>query len=60
MIEKGLPGGMTQCKYEKVSANSKYREEEYDKTKPSSYLTYWLCVRFAGFPVDPSFDERSF
>ena len=40
MIEKGLRGGMTQCTYKKVDANNKYMEEEYDKTKPSSYVTY--------------------
>ena len=40
MIENGLRGGMTQCTYKKVEANNKYMNEEYDETKPSSYLSY--------------------
>ena len=40
MIENGLRGGMTQCTYKKVEANNKYMNEEYDKSKPSSYINY--------------------
>ena len=40
MIENGLRGGMTQCIYKKVEANNKYMKEQYDETKPSSYISY--------------------
>ena len=39
MIEKGLRGGMTQCTYKKVEAHNKYMNEEYDKSKPSSFIS---------------------
>ena len=40
MIEKGLRGGMTQCTYKKVDANNKYMNEQYDSSKPSSFISY--------------------
>ena len=40
MIEKGLRGGMTQCSFKKVEANNKYMNDNYDKSKPSSYISY--------------------
>ena len=40
MIEHGLRGGMTQCSFKKVKANNKYMSEDYDKSKPSSYIRY--------------------
>ena len=40
MIEHGLRGGMTQCSLKKVEANNKYMNEDYDKSKPSSYISY--------------------
>ena len=40
MIEKGLRGGMTQCAHKKVEANNKYMNEQYDMSKPSSYISY--------------------
>ena len=40
MIEHGLRGGMTQCSFKKVEANNKYMNEDYHKSKPSSYISY--------------------
>ena len=40
MIEQGLRGGMVQCAYKKAIANNKYMGEDYDKSKPSSYISY--------------------
>ena len=40
MIEHGLRGGMTQYSFKKVEANNKYMNENYDKSKPSSYIRY--------------------
>ena len=40
MIEHGLRGGMTQCSFKKVEANNKYMNEDYDKSKPSSYIIH--------------------
>ena len=40
MIEHGLRGGMTQCSLKKVEANNKYMNEDYDKSKPSSHISY--------------------
>ena len=40
MIEHGLRGGMIQCSFKKVKANNKYMNEGYDKSKPSSYISY--------------------
>ena len=40
MIEQGLRGGVTQCSFKKVEANNKYINEDYDKSKPSSYINY--------------------
>ena len=39
MIENGFRGGMTQCSFKKVEANNKYMNEDYDKSKPSSYIS---------------------
>ena len=39
MIEEGSRG-VTQCSYKKVEANNKYMKEQYDETKPSSYISY--------------------
>ena len=40
MIENGFRGGMTQCSFKKVEANNKYMNEDFDKSKPSSYIRY--------------------
>ena len=40
MIEHGLRGGMTQCSFKKVEANNKHMNENYDKSKPSSCISY--------------------
>ena len=40
MISKGLRGGMTQCAHKKVEANNKFMNEQYDLSKPSSYISY--------------------
>ena len=40
MIEHGLRGGMTQCSFKKVEAKNKYMNAYYDKSKPSSYISY--------------------
>ena len=40
MIEHGLRGGMTQCSFKKLEANNKYMNEDYDKSKPSSYIRF--------------------
>ena len=40
MIENGLRGGMTQCSFKKVEANNEYMNEDYDKSNPSSYISY--------------------
>ena len=40
MIENRLRGGMTQCSCKKLEANNKYMNEDYDKSKPSSYISY--------------------
>ena len=40
MIEHGLRGGMTQCSFKKVEANNKYMNEDYDESKPSSYISF--------------------
>ena len=40
MLENGLRGGMTQCPHKLVEANNKYMKDDYDKTKPSSYISY--------------------
>ena len=40
MIEHGLRGGMTQRSFKKVEGNNKYMNEYYDRSKPSSYISY--------------------
>ena len=51
MIENGLRGGMTQCSYKKVEANNKYMNEDYDKSKPSSYISYLDANNLYGLAV---------
>ena len=51
MIENGLRGGMTQCSFKKVEANSKYMNEDYDKSKPSSYISYLDANNLDGFAM---------
>ena len=51
MIEHGLRGGMTQCSFKKVEANNKYMNEDYDKSKPSSYISYLDANNFYGLAM---------
>ncbi len=39
MFEKGLRGGMCQVSHKHIKANNKYMDN-YDETKPSSYINY--------------------
>ena len=40
MIEKGLRGGMCQVSHKEAKANNKHMMEDYDETKPTSYINY--------------------
>ena len=51
MIEHGLRGGMTQCSFKKVEANNKYMNEDYDKSKPSSYISYLDAINLYGLAM---------
>ena len=42
MIEAGLRGGMTQITCKKVEANNKYMGADYDSSKESSYINFYL------------------
>ena len=42
MIEAGLRGGMTQTTCKKVEANKKYMGDDYDSSKESSYINFYL------------------
>ena len=47
MIETGLRGGMTQC----AQANNKYMNEQYDNSKPLSYISYLDANNFYGLAM---------
>ena len=51
MIEHGLRGGMTQCSFKKVEANNKYMNEDYDKSKPSSYISHLDANNLCGLAM---------
>ena len=40
MVERGLRGGMCQVSKRLAEANNKYMGDDYDETKPSSYINY--------------------
>ena len=40
MVERGLRGGMCQVSSKQAIANNKYMGDDYDKQKPSNYITY--------------------
>ena len=42
MIEAGLRGGMPQTTCKKVEANNKYMGDDYDSSKESSYIIFYL------------------
>ena len=42
MIEAGLHGGMTQTTCKQVEANDKYMGDDYDSSKESSYINFYL------------------
>ena len=42
MIEAGLRRGMTQTACKKVEANHKYMGDDYDSSKESSYINFYL------------------
>ena len=42
MIEAGLRGGMAQTTCKKVEANNKYMGGDYDSSKESSYINFYL------------------
>ena len=60
MVENGLRGGMTQCSYKKVEANNKYMNEEYDKAKPSSYISYLDANNLYGLAMCKKLPYKSF
>ena len=60
MIEKGLRGGMTQCSYKKVEANNKYMNEQYDETKPSSYISYLAANNLYGLAMCKKLPFKNF
>ena len=60
MIEKGLRGGMTQCTYKKVEANNKYMNEQYDKSKPSSYISYLDANNLYGLAMCKKLPYKNF
>ena len=60
MIEKGLRGGMTQCTYKKVETNNKYMNEQYDKSKPSSYINYLDANNLYGLAMCKQLPYKNF
>ena len=60
MIEKGLRGGMTQCTYKKVEANNKYMNEQYDKSKSSSYINYLDANNLYGLAMCKKLPYKNF
>ena len=42
MIEAGLRGGMTQTTCKKVEANNPYMGDDYDSSKESIYINFYL------------------
>ena len=60
MIEKGLRGGMTQCTYKKVEANNKYMNEQYDKSKTSSYINYLDANNLYGLAMCKKLPYKNF
>ena len=60
MIEKGLRGGMTQCTYKKVEANNKYMNEQYDTSKPSSYINYLDANNLYGLAMCKKLPYKNF
>ena len=55
MIEKGLRGGMTQCAHKKVEANNEYMNEQYDMSKPSSYISYLDANNLYGLAMSKNY-----
>ena len=60
MIEKGLRGGMTQCAHKKVEANNKYMNEQYDLSKPSSYISYLDANNLYGLAMSKKLPFENF
>eukprot|EP00438_Fugacium_kawagutii_P027037 Skav201248 [mRNA] locus=scaffold3106:102205:103722:- [translate_table: standard] len=60
MIEHGLRGGMTQCTYKKVEANNKYMNEQYDASKPSSYVNYLDANNLYGLAMCKKLPYKNF
>eukprot|EP00438_Fugacium_kawagutii_P028519 Skav226748 [mRNA] locus=scaffold3942:5794:7308:- [translate_table: standard] len=60
MIEHGLRGGMTQCSYKKVEANNKYMNEQYDTSKPSSYINYLDANNLYGLAMCKKLPYKNF
>ena len=60
LIKHGLRVGMTQCSFKKVEANNKYMNENYDKFKPSSYISYLDANTLYGLAMCKKFPYGDF
>ena len=61
MIEAGLRGGMTQTTCKKVEANNKYMGDDYDSSKESSFINFYLDANnLFGLSMIQKFQCRNF
>ena len=46
MFERGIRGGITQAVHKHGVANNQYMGSDYDKSRPSEYLQYWMQITY--------------
>ena len=59
-LEKGIRGGISMISHRHAVANNPYMEEDFDNTKPTSYIAYWDANNLYGWSMSQPLPQKDF